>query len=208
MPSDQDPRIPPALLVADPGLPRPNPTESYWQRVPHKLANAQSPRLPKRTDIAVVGSGITGLSVSKTILERHPSAHVTVLEARSLCSGATGRNGGQLAANAGEEYMHLVQAHGRDMAGKIVNFTFRNLQKMHELIEDVKDISEYQQVRKLRVFLTTDVFETFKKSIAQMEEDHPSLRGMYTIIDADTVLKVGTSRTLAAGADSAGIWHP
>lgn len=187
----KSPIIPPALLRADPGLPRPNPTQSYWQRVPHALANAQSPYLPQRTDIAVIGSGITGLSVSRTLLEARPSANVSVLEARTLCSGATGRNGGQLAANAGEEYLHLAQNHGRDMAGRIVDFTFRNLQKMQELIDDFKEESEYQHVRKLRVFLAPEVFEGFKRSIAHMEADHPSLRGIYSIVDAKTVLEVG-----------------
>lgn len=190
MTEDSKYEIPPALLRADPGLPRSYPTQSYWQQVPHALANVQSPCLPQRTDIAIIGSGITGLSVSKTLLETHPSAQVTVLEARTLCSGATGRNGGQLAANAGEEYLHLARTHGRNMARRIVDFTFRNLQKMQELIKDSSEESEYQQVRKLRVFLTPEVFGTFKTSIAQMETDHPSLRGIYSILDANTVLKV------------------
>lgn len=190
MTDNKQPVIPPALLRADPGLPRPNPTQSYWQRDPHALANTQSPSLPPRTDIAIIGSGITGLSVSKTLLETHPSAKVTVLETRTLCSGATGRNGGQLAANAGEEYRHLVQMHGREMAGRIVDFTFRNLAKMQELINDFKEESEYQQVRKLRVFLEDDVFEGFKRSVAQMETENPSLKGIYSVIDAKTVLEV------------------
>lgn len=190
MPGDKHPALPPDLLTADPGLPRPNPTQSYWQRVPHPLANAQSSSLQQTTEIAVIGSGITGLSVSKTLLERDSSNQVTVLEARTLCSGATGRNGGQLAANAGEEYAHLAQVHGPEMAGKIVKFTFRNLRKMQELIDDASEEGEYQRVQKLRVFLTPDVFETFKMSITKMEDEQPSLRGLYTVLDTDTVLRV------------------
>lgn len=185
----EHPAISPALLAADPGLPRANPTRSYWQRVPHPLANVQSPSL-QQTDVAVIGSGITGLSVSKTLLERDPSVQVTVLEARSLCSGATGRNGGHVTANTGEEYTHLAQAHGSEMAGKIVKFIFRNLQKMQELIEDAGEECEHQRVQRLGVCLTPDVFETLKRSIAQMEADHPSLSGLYTILDSHTVSRV------------------
>ncbi|KAJ5795887.1 uncharacterized protein N7518_004427 [Penicillium psychrosexuale] len=180
-----------SLVTADPGLPRPNPTESYWQHIPHALADVQSSKLPTDRDFAIIGSGITGLSVARSLLERHPTATVTVLEARTLCSGATGRNGGQMAANAGEQYMNLAEAHGVETAGKIVDFTFRNLEKMQELIEeyDAVELSEMQRLRKLRVFLTQGKFDDFKKSIARLEIDHPSKKGLYTILDADAVLK-------------------
>lgn len=179
-------------MTADPGLPRPNPTQSYWQHIPHPLANTQSKNLPSGRDYAIIGSGITGLSVAKTLLEHHPTATVTVLEARTLCSGATGRNGGQMAANAGEEYMHLAEVHGPEMAGKIAKFTLRNLGKMQELIEeyDAVEICEMQKLQKLRVFMTDGKFEDFKKSIARLEADHPSMKSIYTILDADTVLEV------------------
>jgi glycine/D-amino acid oxidase-like deaminating enzyme len=179
--------------MADPGLPRPNPTESYWQHVPHVLANTQSANLPTDRDFVVIGSGITGLSVAKTLLERHPAATVTVLEARTLCSGATGRNGGQMAANVGEGYMDLAEVHGPEMAGNIAKFTFRNLERMQELIEeyDAVEDSEMQRLKKLRVFLTDEKFNDFKKSIARLEADHPSLSGLYTIINKESVLQVG-----------------
>ena len=178
--------------MADPGLPRPNPTQSYWQQSPHALANTQSAQLPTEKDYAIIGSGITGLAVAKTLLERDQSATVVVLEARTLCSGATGRNGGQMAANVGEEYMHLAEVHGPEMAGKIVSFTFQNLEKMQDLIKeyDAVETSEMQRVKKLRAFLTDDAFQDFKKSIARLESDHPSWKGLYTILDKDTLIKV------------------
>ncbi|CAG8061034.1 unnamed protein product [Penicillium salamii] len=181
----------PGLVTADPGLPRPNPTHSYWQHIPHALADVQSPDLPTDQDFAIIGSGITGLAVAKTLLEQHPTATVTVLEARALCSGATGRNGGQMAANAGEQYSSLAETHGAETAGKIVDFTFRNLEKMQELIReyDAVELSEMQNLRKLRVFLTQGKFNEFKRSIEHLEADHPSKKGLYTIVDADTVVK-------------------
>ncbi|KKK26296.1 hypothetical protein ARAM_001586 [Aspergillus rambellii] len=174
------------LITADPGLPRSNPTPSYWQHVPHPLASTQSASLPNHTDYAVIGSGITGLSVALTLLESDLSATVTVLEARTLCSGATGRNGGQLAANAGEEYLHLARVHGAERAGQIVRFTLRNLERMRDLVNKyAPDASELQDVQKLRVFQTPDTFADFEESIAALERDHPSLKGLYTIISTE-----------------------
>ncbi|KAL0942939.1 uncharacterized protein CTRU02_200825 [Colletotrichum truncatum] len=177
-------------ITQDPGLPRANPTASYWQHVPHELSNVKSAQLPADTDIAVIGSGITGASVTKTLLEKDPSARITVFEARTLCSGATGRNGGQLATNAGEAYFELKERFGSYMAGKIAAFTFMTCDRMREIIAQYAPVdSEYREVTKVRAFLDKLSFAKMKNSIAQMEADHPSLKGVYKIIDSETLLK-------------------
>lgn len=177
------------------GLPRPNPTESYWQQPPHPLANTQSSHFPGTTDIAIIGSGITGLSVTKTLLELHTDLNIklTVLEARTLCSAATGRNGGQLASNASEEYSALVRNHGSDMAGRIVRFTLRNLEMMRSLIEEYAPLDgELERVRQLRVFMSPDAFEGSRASVSALEMDHPDLRGVYEVVDSGRLLEVST----------------
>ncbi|KAI9929465.1 hypothetical protein AWENTII_009197 [Aspergillus wentii] len=187
------------LLTTDPGLPRSNPTFSHWQDPPHPLATIQSPTFPEKTDVAIIGSGITGLSVARTLLEGDSSSQVTVLEARTLCSGATGRNGGQLAANIGEEYSHLVSMYGVEAVGRIAEFTFLNLQEMYEIANEYAGESEAQTLEKLRVFLTDETFESFKESITRLETDHPRFKGIYTILDADR-LKQEHNITGAGGA--------
>lgn len=108
-----------------------------------------------------------------------------------------------MAGNIGEEYMHLADIHGAEMAGKIAAFTFRNLEQMQELAEefDAVGYSEMQRVKRLRVFLTDGWFEGFKESIRRFEEDHPSLKGIYTILDKETILKVCSIRSCAGLMD-------
>lgn len=97
-----------------------------------------------------------------------------------------------MAANAGEEYSHLAGMHGSEMAGDIAKFTLKNLERMRELIQEFEavELSEMQDVQKLRVFLTAGKFEEFKRSIEMMERDHSSLRGLYKILNKEAVLKV------------------
>lgn len=106
-----------------------------------------------------------------------------------------------MAANAGEEYMHLADVHGPEMAGQIVSFTLRNLERMQALIAeyDAVESSEMQRVNKLRVFLTHEKFQGFQESVARLESDHPALRGLYTIVDKETVLEVCPSTIVTAG---------
>lgn len=115
-----------------------------------------------------------------------------------------------MAANVGEEYAHLASAHGAEMAGKIVSFTFRNLQKMQELIKeyDAEELSEMQRLKKLRAFLTEDTFEDFKRSLAKLESDNPSWKGLYTILGKESLIKVCSfSLDVASKLTSKGIWN-
>lgn len=77
-----------------PTLPRPEPTLSYWQDPASPLATFRSGSdLPREVDIVIIGSGISGASIAYNLLELDSSRSILMLEARTACSGATGRNG-------------------------------------------------------------------------------------------------------------------
>lgn len=84
-----------------PGLPCSNPTDPYWLRTLSPIATHNSDGhlvVPAYADVVVIGSGITGTSFLRTLLD-HDAKHnvnasplqAVLLEARDLCSGATGR---------------------------------------------------------------------------------------------------------------------
>ncbi|KAL4904650.1 hypothetical protein BDW74DRAFT_178743 [Aspergillus multicolor] len=178
-----------SLITRDPGLPRSSPTTSYWQTPPHHLSNIRSPSLPHTTNIAIIGSGITGASVTKAILENDPKAKVTIFEARTLCSGATGRNGGQLAINAAERYLVLKEKFGKEMAGKIVRFHLKTLGAVREVAAQFQGQGpdpEVKEVVKIRAFPFDkedgDVFTNVCAGFKELETDHPDLMGMYKVL--------------------------
>ena len=86
-----------------------NPTKSYWQ-IPHSLASYRSP-FPEEVDVVIIGSGITGVSVARTLYEHDPSLKVAILEARQLCSGATGRNGGHIKPGTVRDFTNEASYH-------------------------------------------------------------------------------------------------
>jgi FAD dependent oxidoreductase len=84
----------------DPGLPRSNPTKSAWQIPPDPLQSYRSTeRLPTDIlDVVIIGSGLSATSVAWHLLRgdglsRQMTMKTLMLEARDVCSGATGRNG-------------------------------------------------------------------------------------------------------------------
>ncbi|KAJ6016845.1 hypothetical protein N7451_000224 [Penicillium sp. IBT 35674x] len=181
-----------ALVRQDPGLPRSNPTASYWQHEPHPLSAIQSAVLPATTNIAVIGSGVTGASVCKALLEMDQNHHVTVFEARTLCSGATGRNGGQMAINAAETYEQMKLDVGAEMAGKIIRFNIKTLNRLREIAQEfAAEYAECTDVTKLRAFKDMPSFEKAKAGIKALELDHPSLKGIYSVLTAEECEKHG-----------------
>ena len=81
-----------------PHLPPPLGDLSVWQKSTrdHPLLNAgKDESLPQTADVVIIGSGMCGAMTAHTLLsaEDRP-ASVVVLEAREICSGASGRNAG------------------------------------------------------------------------------------------------------------------
>ena len=80
-------------VQSSPGLPVNEPTVPFWTVPPANLpipTDTTAP--PSHVDVVVIGSGITSASCTRTLLTKAPPGlRVLVLEARDVCSGATGR---------------------------------------------------------------------------------------------------------------------
>lgn len=85
-------------------------------------------------DVAVVGGGVTGCSCALTLAAA--GARVRLYEARTIASGASGRNGG-FALRGGAMRYHRARARfGPDRAASFWRLTERSLDRMAELAGD------------------------------------------------------------------------
>jgi glycine/D-amino acid oxidase-like deaminating enzyme/nitrite reductase/ring-hydroxylating ferredoxin subunit len=87
-------------------------TRSLWM----DIEVAAAPRLERdeHADVAVVGSGIAGLSVAYELAAR--GASVVVLERGEIGWGMTARTTAHLASAIDDRYAELIKTHGRDAA--------------------------------------------------------------------------------------------
>lgn len=186
-----------AQMVGDPELPRAEPTTSFWQIPPHpEVSDTQSADLPLKVDFAIIGSGVTGCSIAKHLLELAPSTSVTVLEARTLCSGATGRNGGLLTPFVPREFATLAEDLGIEQAVKVARFANRTLEKMHALANSSPELKEASEVRRLRgiiCYKDKDSFDAAKVSTILYQEHVPEDRGTFQVLSPEDVCAVGHS---------------
>lgn len=205
-----------AALQADPLLPRPNPSISLWQEPAHPtLATIQSPVLPETTDIVIIGSGITGCSVAKALLEDDTlvtQPRVVVLEARTLTSGATGRNGGQLVSPVGHLYTTLCKRHGQKTALEMCRFSFMNIERvlgmLDELDPSLKAMSELRHVYKIMVAGDKDTWEACKESLQAFRNAMPEHQTTHRVTEQDQLSEVRYCITQTYTLDSQLTFRP
>lgn len=120
-----------------PSLPRPHPTESYWQDPPALISNLRtSAVLPSAVSIVIIGSGITGACLAYNILDQIRPSSVLMLEARTASSGASGRNGGHTKHASYRTFLDNLRMHGEDEAARIVKFEHECMEAVHAFARD------------------------------------------------------------------------
>jgi glycine/D-amino acid oxidase-like deaminating enzyme len=167
-----------SVVDIDPGLPVPNPTTSFWQNPLHPLASVASKEIPASSDVVIIGSGISGCSVAKALLEGNDKLTITVLEARGLASGASSRNGGHIVSPAFQYFPELIKAYGVKTAVEVAEFTIQNIERTFEAVEqfaatDLAVQSKIRRTEKVLIFKDQETFEYHQKILETWKREMP-----------------------------------
>lgn len=106
--------------------------DPYWLNEPAEPLRAVE--LDGPVDVAVVGGGVTGLSCALTLAEG--GLRVRLHEARTIASGASGRNGGFALRGGAMPYQRAKAELGDDRAAALWRLTERSLDRMESLAGD------------------------------------------------------------------------
>lgn len=186
-------------VLSDPGVPNAKSTSPFWLRDPHpELSGFQSATLPTEADVVIIGSGITGASIARTLLQdrvrqnatlEHPA--VVMLEARDVCSGATGRNGGHI-LETGEALGGLADAFGDEAAKKIVKFRLAHLNEMLNIADQWGLTNECQarRVQFLSVFLDEEPWNVALDGFWRFKEAMPVESAEWIVFGRDEIPEV------------------
>jgi len=179
-------------IFTDPGIPQSSTTSSFWLQPPRTF-EPKTTSLPEEVEIVIIGSGVTGASIARTLLENGTSSQsILMLEARSICSGATGRNGGHILETA-DEYAELADTFGVEDANKILRFRLAHLKEMLGVAKEL-GITEEVQARKvqfLSVYFGEEPWKAALERLRRFKEGMPDESVEWTSFEGETIPKVG-----------------
>ncbi|KAL5365317.1 FAD dependent oxidoreductase-domain-containing protein [Aspergillus floccosus] len=167
--------------IVRPGPPVSNATTPYWHSVPHAYADYQSPWPTEPADIVVIGSGISGMSLCRGLLSQRPDLKITLVEARSLCSGATGRNGGHIKTMTFAMWAERKHQFGIEEAIKISEFEHSHLDAMAAAIEADGADCDLVRTEGVEAYYDAAVFEKAVAALEDMSAHAPHLAALHTV---------------------------
>ncbi|KAJ7756744.1 nucleotide-binding domain-containing protein [Mycena olivaceomarginata] len=162
-------------ISRDPGLPGPNP-----------LA-APGPIL-KDADVVIIGSRIAGTAVLRTLLDSSGvPLRVVMLEARDVCSGATGRNGGHISPKTYQDYSEVAAKYGPSAAQAIIRFRLAHLSALLEVATKEGLLRESQACRvdQFDAYPQDKVYRRAKNALEGYLTACPKRRGKHVVSDDD-----------------------
>ncbi|KAL4929419.1 FAD-dependent oxidoreductase [Aspergillus undulatus] len=96
------------------------------------------------TDVAIVGAGIAGIQTAYELIER--GKKVTMLEARHVLSGESGRTSGHLSNALDDEYTHIKEKHGSSGARAAAESHTFAINRVGEIARKLGVECEYRQL--------------------------------------------------------------
>ena len=141
--------------------------EPYWWRAaPHEARSHSMP--PARTDVAIVGSGITGL-VAALHLARS-GRQVTVFEAQEPGHGASTRNAGYVGRTLKHGFGEIMERRGLAMATRVYGELMDAFQAVRDTVEMEGIRCHYRQQGRLLLATSPSMYEAMNREFALREK--------------------------------------
>ncbi|KAK9451090.1 FAD dependent oxidoreductase [Limtongia smithiae] len=167
--------------------------KSAWLDPPPALSMYCSTQaLPSEADVVIIGAGFSGVSVAYHLLNAYPSLNVVLLEAGSICNGATGRNGGHLRPDLYTYTTSVTKQYGAEEAVRQNKFERANFDALKQLLAEDGKATECELVDNgecWRVFLTQAEFINALKELHAMRSSGGDIHDI-RVYQRDEVMRI------------------
>lgn len=138
----------------------------WWDAAPRPEAPGQPP--PPKADVAIVGSGFTGLSAALTLLDK--GRGVIVLDAGVPGFGASTRNGGQVGSgNQKFRVKRLIELRGEAKAAALLREGTRMLDYIEHLVTAEKIDCHFRRCGRFRGAMRPEHYEAMARDMEDLK---------------------------------------
>ena len=106
----------------------------YWHTTAPMPDESNLLPLPEKVDVAIIGSGYTGLSAARTLARR--GARVAVLEAETIGWGASSRNGGMVLTGLKVGMQTVIHKYGKDIAKRLFQCSLDSIDTVERIVKE------------------------------------------------------------------------
>jgi glycine/D-amino acid oxidase-like deaminating enzyme len=145
-------------------------TPYWWERSPRPVI--ETGELPKSVDVAVVGSGYTGLNAA--LQTARAGRSTLIFDAQDAGFGCSTRNGGQISTSVKPGFATLEKRHGEDKARAILQDGRRSLKWMGEFIEQEGIDCDFNVVGRFHAAHNEPAFKRLVSALANEPEGFES----------------------------------
>ena len=133
----------------------------WWEAAPRPELPANAP--PAKCDVAIVGSGYTGLAAAIELARG--GRHVVALDAEDAGWGCSSRNGGQVSTSIKPGFEDLKALHGEDVAFRIRREGFNALEWIGDFIGREKIDCDWERVGRFHAAHNPKAYETLARDV-------------------------------------------
>ena len=138
----------------------------WWEAAPRRETPGRT--LPSKTDVAIVGSGFTGLSAALTLLDK--GRDVAVLDRGAPGYGASTRNGGQI-GSGNQKFLakRLIELHGEKKAAALLREGTRMLDYIEHLIASETIDCHFHRCGRFRGAVRPEHYEAMARDMEDLK---------------------------------------
>jgi glycine/D-amino acid oxidase-like deaminating enzyme len=135
---------------------------NYWLTTVQMPVPPAQP-LPEKVDVAVIGSGFTGLSAALALAKR--GAKVAVLESETIGWGASSRNGGMVLSGLKLGVNQLISRYGRELTRRMYAASLESIDAVERLVKEENIACDFARTGHLEVACKQAHFDGYARQV-------------------------------------------